>query len=259
MNSPLTFPLGIDTNNEIVHLDIATAPHMLVAGTTGSGKSTFLLSMICSLLMTTTPDELSILTIDTKMVELTAYDGIPNLLCPCVTDAYEAIDSLNALVNMMESRYQLAQSLGAKSLPELNDKLSPDNKLPYILVVVDEIADLMMISKHSVEEAIVRIAQKARAVGIHLVLATQTPRREIITGILKSNLPTNISFATRSSLDSRIISGESGAEKLLGNGDCLYSFQGKASRRLQTPYVSTAEITAVVSSLKSHSLLDIAA
>lgn len=252
MNNTLTFPLGIDTSNNIVHCNIAEAPHILIGGTTGAGKSSLLHSMIVSFLMTTTPGDLSILTIDTKMVELPIYDGIPNLISPCITDAYEAIDSLNAVVQMMESRYKAAQELGAKSLPELNDKLSSQDKLPYIIVIVDEIADLMMISKHQVEEAIVRIAQKARAVGIHLVLATQSPRREVITGILKCNLPTRIALATSSELDSRIILDCNGAGNLLGKGDALYSHQGKSPIRIQTPYITTDEINSIVNSIKSN-------
>lgn len=249
-NNILNFPLGIDPSNNIVHLNITEAPHILVGGTTGGGKSSFLHSMICSLLMKNTPDDLSMLMIDTKMVELTTYDGIPHLLSPCITDAYEAIDSLKALVSVMENRYELAQNLGAKNLEELNEKL--DIKLTYILVVVDEVADLIMLSKREVEECIVRIAQKGRACGIHLVLATQSPRREIITGILKCNLPTRIGFSTTSSLDSRIIIDSMGCEKLTGNGDMLYSDQGKAPKRIQSPYISTDEISSIVDHWKSQ-------
>lgn len=254
MTRQLNFPLGLDTNNNIVHLDISEAPHILVGGTTGSGKSSFLHSIICSLLMKITPDELNFLMIDTKMVELTSYDGIPNLISDCVTDAYEAFDYLNALVGMMESRYLMLQEFGAKSLPELNNKLSHDNKIPYILLVVDEIADLMMISKHKVEESIVRLGQKGRACGIHMVLATQTPRREVISGVLKSNLPTRIAFSTASELDSRIIINCNGAAQLLGHGDALFSDQGRKPIRLQTPYISSEEIINIVNHLykKNH-------
>lgn len=242
----LDIPLGISPNNEVIYYNLADAPHCLVAGTTGSGKSSFLHSMICSLLMKTTPDDLMFMMIDTKMVELTLYDGIPNLLCPCIADAWDAIDNLKALVATMEQRYKLAQEYGAKDLIELNKKLPIGQKLPYILVVVDEVADLIMLSKHEVEECVVRIAQKARAVGIHLVLATQSPRREVISGLLKANLPSRMAFAVGSALDSRIILDAQGAQDLLGNGDCLFSAQGRPARRIQCPYISSEEINSIV-------------
>jgi S-DNA-T family DNA segregation ATPase FtsK/SpoIIIE len=246
MNNTLNIPLGISPTNEVISFDLAEAPHCLVAGTTGSGKSTFLHSMICSLLMKTTPDELMFMLIDSKSVELTLYDGIPNLLTPCITDAWDAIDNLKALVATMEQRYKLAKEYNVKDLIELNEKLPTGQKLPYILVVVDEVADLIMLSKHEVEESIVRIAQKARAVGIHLVVATQSPRREVITGILKANLSSRIGFSTTSALDSNII-GVKGCENLLGNGDMMFSNQGRAPIRLQTPFISSEEIDSIVS------------
>lgn len=246
MSNILGIPLGISPSNEIIHYNLADAPHMLIGGTTGSGKSSFLSSMICSLLMNTTPDDLMFMMIDTKMVELTVYDGIPNLLCPCITDAWDAVDNLKALVAIMEERYKLAQEYGAKNLDELNEKLHPGQKLPYILVVCDEIADLMMLSKHEVEESITRLAQKSRAVGVHLVLATQSPRREVISGLLKSNLPTRLAFAVGSALDSRIILDAQGAQDLLGQGDALFSAQGRAARRIQCPYINSTEIESII-------------
>lgn len=258
-NSPLEFPLGLSTSNQIIAQDIRAMPHCLVAGTTGSGKSTGLHSMICSLLMATTPDDLQFHFTDTKMVELPVYDGIPNLLCDTVTDAYEAVEHFKALVGMMEKRYRMAQEHGVKSLDELNNRLPYSNRLPYILVVVDEIADLIMLSKHEVEESIVRIAQKARAVGIHMILATQSPRREIVTGLLKANLPSRLGFSTSSGLDSRIIMDKMGCEKLIGNGDVLFSDQGKSPIRIQSPYVSGAEIAGIVSHWQIQNNLELAA
>lgn len=251
-SSPLTFSLGTDTSNNILSVDIKQAPHFLIAGQTGAGKSNMLNSMICSLLMKTTPDELLFMNVDTKLVELPIYDGIPNLMCPCVTDAYEAINVLQALVQLMEDRYQITQQYKVKNLDELNSKLSPAQKVPYILVVIDEVADLIMLSKHEVEESIVRIAQKARAVGIHLIVSTQSPRREIITGLLKANLPSRLAFSTSSELDSRIIIDKNGAGALLGMGDCLYSQQGKTPQRVQTPYISGEEIESVINHCKQQ-------
>lgn len=241
----LDIPLGISPNNEVIYYNLADAPHCLIAGCTGSGKSSMLHSIICSLLMKTTPDELMFMFIDSKQIELTQYDGIPNLLCPCITDAWDAIDNLKALVATMEQRYKLAQEYGAKDLIELNEKLPLGQKLPYILVVIDEVADLMALSKNEVEESVVRIAQKARACGIHLVVATQSPRREVISGLLKTNLPTRMAFAVGSALDSRIILDAQGAQDLLGNGDCLFSEQGRPARRIQCPYISSIEIESI--------------
>ena len=243
-HAPLEFPLGVDPSNCVIGQDIRQAPHILIAGQTGAGKSIALHNMICSLLMKTTPADLLLHLTDTKQTELTYYNGIPNLLCDCVTDAYEAVDHFSALVSTMEKRYDIAQEYGAKDLYELNEKLG--KPLPYILVVVDEIADLIYISKHQVEEAIVRIAQKARAVGMHLVLATQSPRREIITGILKANLTSRMAFSTASELDSRIIIDKNGAGALIGLGDCLFSSNGTGLQRVQSPYISTNEISRIV-------------
>lgn len=253
--SPLTIPLGIDSMNNIISHDIKIMPHCLVAGTTGSGKSNFLHTMICSLLMKTTPDELLFHLTDTKMVELPIYDGIPNLMCECVTDSYDAIEHFKALVSMMEERYKLAQEYHAKSLPELNEKLPPDHKLPYILVIVDEVADLIFLSKHDVEESITRIAGKARAVGIHMILATQSPRREVISGLLKSNLPSRLGFSTSSELDSRIIIDKNGCGSLTGNGDVYFSDQGRAPIRLQAPFIDSNEISSIVAHCRDQSII----
>lgn len=242
----LDIPLGVNPSNEEVYADIKDFPHLLIGGTTGSGKTSFLTSMICSLLMKATPADLQLILVDTKMVEFPIYDGIPHLLCPVITDAWEAIDNLRALVALMESRYEAAKELGARTLDELNEKLPPCDKLPYIVVIVDEVADLLLLSKYEVEESITRIAQKARSVGIHLVLATQSPRKEVISGLLKANLPSRLAFAVGSALDSRIILDQGGAEKLIGRGDALFSSQGKQPFRIQTPLVSKEEIEKIV-------------
>lgn len=246
MTNILEIPLGINPSNETIYSDIKDFPHLLVGGTTGSGKTSFLTSMICSLLMKTTPDQLQFMLVDTKMVEMPIYEGIPHLLCPVITDAWEAIDNFKALVRLMEARYEAAKELNAKTLDELNERLSPRDKLPYIVVICDEIADLMMLSKNEVEESITRIAQKARAVGIHLVLATQSPRREVISGLLKSNLPSRLAFAVGSGLDSRIILDSMGAEQLIGRGDALFSAQGRQPFRIQTPFIESSEVEAIV-------------
>jgi S-DNA-T family DNA segregation ATPase FtsK/SpoIIIE len=258
-SSPLEFPLGIDTSNNAISFDLREAPHMLAGGTTGSGKSTFLHNIICSLLMKTTPDELMFWMFDSKMVELPSYDGIPNLITPVVTDSYEAIEHFKAIVEVMEKRYAAARKYGAKNLEELNEKLLPSDRFPYILVIVDEIADLIFLSKHEIEESITRIAGKARACGIHLVLATQSPRREVISGLLKSNLPSRIAFSTSSELDSRIIIDKNGAGALTGNGDSLFSFNGKAPVRIQSPYISSDEVNSVVDHCKNQNVLEMAA
>jgi DNA segregation ATPase FtsK/SpoIIIE, S-DNA-T family len=255
--SNLEFPLGLNTNNEVVYCDLQIAPHLLIAGATGAGKSVGLHSMICALLSKNTPDDLMFMMIDTKMVELSSYEDIPHLLCPIVDEAYDAVDKLRALVGVMEKRYSLAKSLSARTLDEINEKLAESEELPYIVVVCDEIADLIMTSRREVEESIVRIAQKARAVGIHLVLATQSPRREIITGILKCNLPSRLCFSTSSELDSRIVLDQNGAGNLSGSGDALYSEQGKTPTRIQGAYVSSEEISSLVNfwSMQSKEVL----
>jgi S-DNA-T family DNA segregation ATPase FtsK/SpoIIIE len=249
MTNILKIPLGIDTNNNILSMNLKEAPHVLVAGQTGSGKSVLLLSMITSLLMKTTPNELMFLTIDSKMVELPAFDGIPNLLSDCITDSWEAIDALKAIANMMEDRYRLLQKYKVKNIDEFNSKF---HKLPYIVVVCDEIADLMMLSKNQVEESLVRIGQKGRACGIHLILATQSPRREVITGILKCNLPTRIALSTSSELDSRIILNKNGAGALIGRGDALFSNQGMEPVRFQSPLITSGEISTIVDFWKNQ-------
>lgn len=252
--SILDIPLGINTSNKVIKYDLTEAPHLLVAGTTGSGKSTFIHAMLCALLSKNTPDDLLIHLTDTKMVELDIYRDIPHLLAPVATDAYEAVDHFQALVSMMNIRYEMVKESGSRSLEEFNNKVNKNDKLPYILVVVDEVADLIMVAKKDIEESIVRIAQKARAVGIHLVLATQSPRRDVISGLLKCNLPSRIAFSTSSELDSRIILDYNGAGNLTGLGDGLFSDQGNPPIRFQAPYISSNEINSIVSHWKSQNL-----
>lgn len=251
-NSPLEFPLGLTPDGQQIYCNLPQQPHMLVSGVTGSGKTASLHSMICSLISRYGPDDLQIALIDPKQVEFNIYEDIPHLATKIVTDAYDAISVFDGIVNCMEKRYTIASEVGAKNLIELNDK--QDEIFPHILVVCDEIADLMMTAKRDIEDYIIRIAQKARAVGIHLVLATQSPRKDVITGVLKCNLPTRLAFATSSALDSRIILDAGGAEQLLGNGDCLYSSQGRPAIRAQSPYINNKEIKDLVENIKNQYL-----
>lgn len=251
--APLTFPLGIGPDGSVINCKIPQAPHLLVSGTTGSGKSTMLNSMICSLLSANTPDDLNFMMIDTKQTELIGYENIPHLVTPVITDAYEAIEKLEVLVGIMELRYEEMRRNNVRKIDELNE--NQYHKLPYIFVIIDEVADLMLISKRAVEESIVRIAQKARACGIHLIISTQTPRREIITGILKANLPSRICFQTTSALDSRIVLDQKGGEELLGNGDSLFSDQGRNPIRVQPPYVNSNEINSIVNHWSNQNVM----
>lgn len=220
--TPTTFPLGMNADGEPMACDIAKMPHMLVGGMTGAGKSTMIHTMIVSLLMRCQPNELGLILVDPKMVELSLYEGIPHLMMPVVTDPEEAARTLEWLVTEMESRYTFCEHYNARDLHELNAKLPESDRFPYVICVVDELADLMMVAKKEVEHAIVRIAQKARAVGIHLVLATQSPRVAVVTGLIKANMPARIAFTTAQALDSRVIIDRNGAEKLLNRGDGLY-------------------------------------
>ena len=199
-------------------------PHMLIAGTTGSGKSGCINSMLCSILLRATPDEVRMILIDPKKVELNHYETIPHLLTPVVTNMKNAAAVLQNVVREMEARYELMGLHKARNLPEMNRVRLRDGKppLPYMLVVIDELADLMMVSPAEVEDAIIRLAQKSRAVGIHLLLATQRPSVDVITGMIKANVPSRIAFAVSSQTDSRVILDTAGAEALLGSGDMLY-------------------------------------
>ena len=268
--------LGKNISGEPIVADLAPMPHLLIAGTTGSGKSVGLNAMILSLLYRMTPDELRLIMIDPKMLELSIYDDIPHLLSPVVTEPSKSIRALKWAVEQMEDRYRMMASISVRNLANYNEKVraarakgkplgrkvqtgyDPETHqpiyeeeqldyqiLPQIVVVVDELADLMMTAGKEVEFLIQRLAQKARAAGIHLILATQRPSVDVITGVIKANLPTRISFFVTSKIDSRTILGEQGAEQLLGKGDMLYMAGGKGLTRVHGPFVSDEEVRAV--------------
>ena len=273
MNAQLPIILGKNIAGDPVIADLAPMPHLLVAGTTGSGKSVGLNAMIVSLLYRLTPDQCKLILIDPKMLELSIYDDIPHLLAPVVTEPAKAIRALKWAVEQMEDRYRMMASLGVRGLAGYNDKVRAAKAkgqklgrkvqtgydadtgmplyeeealdyqiLPQIVIVVDELADLMMTAGKEVEFLIQRLAQKARAAGIHLIMATQRPSVDVITGVIKANLPTRISFAVTSKIDSRTILGEQGAEQLLGKGDMLYMPGGKQIARVHGPFVSDDEV-----------------
>jgi S-DNA-T family DNA segregation ATPase FtsK/SpoIIIE len=247
--SPLTVWLGKDISGQTVVADLAKMPHMLIAGTTGSGKSGCINSMLCSILLRATPDEVRMILIDPKKVELNHYETIPHLLTPVVTNMKNAAAVLQNVVRQMEERYELMGLHKARNLPEMNRVRLRDGKppLPYMLVVIDELADLMMVSPAEVEDAIIRLAQKSRAVGIHLLLATQRPSVDVITGMIKANVPSRIAFAVSSQTDSRVILDVGGAEALLGSGDMLYKPLGTSRlQRVQGGYISEEEIALLV-------------
>ena len=244
-SGPLMVWLGKDIGGQPVYADLAQMPHLLVAGTTGSGKSGCINSMISSVLLRCTPDEVRMILIDPKRVELNHFQGIPHLLTPVVTVMKEAANVLANLIDEMESRYSKMQLAKTRQLDELNQVRIDrgEDPLPYILLVVDELADLMMVAPNEVEDAIIRLAQKSRAVGIHLVLATQRPSVDVITGMIKANVPSRIAFAVSSQIDSRVILDTSGAESLLGQGDMLFSPLGSSKlQRVQGAFVSEEEI-----------------
>jgi DNA segregation ATPase FtsK/SpoIIIE, S-DNA-T family len=279
--SPLTLALGNDISGLPVCADLAKMPHLLVAGTTGSGKSVGINSMLLSLLYKSTPEDVRLILIDPKMLELSVYDGIPHLLTPVVTDMKDAASSLRWCVGEMERRYKLMSALGVRNLAGYNKKImdsiaagnplvdplwKPDeffneekslppnlDKLPYIVVVIDEFADMMMIVGKKVEQLIARIAQKARAAGIHLILATQRPSVDVITGLIKANVPSRIAFQVSSKIDSRTILDQSGAESLLGHGDLLYLPPGTSIPiRVHGAFVDDHEVHKVVADWKSR-------
>lgn len=233
---PLSVGLGKTLDGQLMMINLQQMPHLLVAGTTGAGKSTFINAMLVSLLKRATPQEVKLLLIDPKMVELTPYNGAEHLLRPVITEVNDAIEALEWLVEEMESRYRVMKDNRARHIDDVPG-------YPYIVCVVDELADLMMTSGKAVESLIVRLAQKARAAGIHLVLATQRPSVDVVTGLIKTNVPSRLSFATSSAIDSRVILDEAGAEQLLGMGDALYKPVGARSAiRVQSAFVSDAEI-----------------
>jgi DNA segregation ATPase FtsK/SpoIIIE, S-DNA-T family len=243
--SPLTVWLGKDIAGRAIGADLAKMPHLLVAGTTGAGKSACVNAMLSSILLRATPHKVRVLLVDPKQVELNHYDGIPHLLTPVITSPRMAANALQNLVKEMEQRYGTMSLARTRSLPELNRAREQRGEpaLPYILCVIDELADLMMIAPADVEDSIIRLAQKARAVGIHLVLATQSPRVDVITGMIKANVPSRIAFAVSSQTDSRVILDQNGAESLLGQGDMLFSPLGSSKvQRIQGAWIDESEI-----------------
>jgi S-DNA-T family DNA segregation ATPase FtsK/SpoIIIE len=243
--SPLTVWLGKDIAGRAIGADLAKMPHLLVAGTTGAGKSACVNAMLCSVLLRATPHEARVVLVDPKQVELNHYEGIPHLLTPVITSPRMAANALQNLVREMEQRYGTMSLARTRSLPELNRAREKRGEppLPYILCVIDELADLMMVAPADVEDSIIRLAQKARAVGIHLVLATQSPRVDVITGMIKANVPSRIAFAVSSQTDSRVILDHNGAESLLGQGDMLFSPVGSSKlQRIQGAYIDEEQI-----------------
>ena len=273
MSSPLTVCLGKDIGGLPVVADLAKTPHLLVAGTTGSGKSVGVNAMILSMLYKAEPDQVRLIMVDPKMLELSIYEGIPHLLAPVVTDMKQAANALHWCVTEMEKRYKLMSAMGVRNIAGLNTKIrdaekkgehipnplsltpetpEPLKTMPFIVVIIDELADLMMVVGKKVEEQIARLAQKARASGIHLVLATQRPSVDVITGLIKANIPTRLSFQVSSKIDSRTILDQMGAEALLGQGDMLYLAPGTGyPTRVHGAFVSDDEVHRVVEHLKT--------
>jgi len=246
----LTLALGKDIAGQPVMADLGDMPHLLIAGTTGSGKTVCVNGLILSMLFKATPNELKLLMIDPKMVELAPFNGLAHLLCPVVTDAKKASVALNWVVNEMEERYQLLAKIGVRNIEAYNEK---QEKLPYIVVIIDELADLMNVARDQIENAITRLAQLSRAVGIHLILATQRPSVDVITGVIKANFPARISFKVASKVDSRTVLDMNGADKLLGRGDMLFLRPGESKLiRAQGSLVNDKEIERIVDFIKSQ-------
>ena len=279
---PLPLALGKDIGGEPVVANLAKMPHLLIAGTTGSGKSVAINTMILSLLYKLTPEECRLIMIDPKMLELSVYDGIPHLLSPVVTDPRKAVVALKWVVGEMEERYRKMSKMGVRNIEGYNGRVREalargemfrrtvqtgfdedtgepvfeteefmPEAVPYIVVIVDEMADLMMVAGKEIEACIQRLAQMARASGIHIIMATQRPSVDVITGTIKANFPTRISFQVTSKIDSRTILGEQGAEQLLGQGDMLYMAGGSRITRIHGPFVSDEEVEEIVTHLKS--------
>ncbi|WP_420861703.1 DNA translocase FtsK [Tissierella carlieri] len=259
INSSVPLALGKDVSGNVIVSTIDKMPHLLIAGATGSGKSVCINTIIMSILYKSSPEDVKLLLIDPKMVELSIYNGIPHLLIPVVTDAKKAAFALNWAVDEMEKRYKLFAQNNVRDMNSYNSKVKASNgeELPTIVIIIDELADLMMVSAQEIEDYICRLAQMARAAGMYLIVATQRPSVDVITGTIKANIPSRISFAVSSQVDSRTILDMAGAEKLLGKGDMLFypSFYSKPSR-LQGAFISDEEVEAVVNSLKAQDITD---
>lgn len=258
---PLVVPLGRDVKGQIVTADLGAMPHLLIAGSTGSGKSVAINGIISSILMHAKPEEVKLMMVDPKKVELSVYNGIPHLLTPVVNEPRKAARALQKIVKEMEERYELFAKYGQRKISEFNKFVEQNNsnaentamyKMPYIVVIVDEMADLMMTVKDDVQTSIIRIAQMGRAAGIHLILATQRPSVDVITGIIKANVPSRIAFAVSSGIDSRTILDQNGAENLLGKGDMIFDPMGKEPIRVQGSFISDSDVHNLVDYVKSQ-------
>jgi S-DNA-T family DNA segregation ATPase FtsK/SpoIIIE len=252
-SGPLGFVLGRDVSGEPIFANIEKMPHLLVAGATGSGKSILVHSLITSLLYKNSPQTLRLVLIDPKRVELSVYDGIPHLITPVITENKKALGVLKWAIQEMDRRYEILQHAGSRDVKSYNAKAKPEDQLPFILIGIDEMADLMSSFGREVEGAIVRLAQMARATGIHLLLATQRPSVEVITGLIKANIPARVALQVASQIDSRTILDGAGAEKLLGHGDLLFlSAELSKPKRIQGSYITEEELKSVVSFIKEN-------
>ncbi|PIP67715.1 MAG: cell division protein FtsK [Candidatus Omnitrophica bacterium CG22_combo_CG10-13_8_21_14_all_43_16] len=250
-SSKLAMALGKDISGKCVVTDLGDMPHLLIAGTTGSGKTVCVNSLIMSMVYNATPEELKFLMVDPKMVELAIYNGLPHLLCPVVTDSKKVAGALGWVVGEMEARYKMLAKIAARNIDSFNQK--SEEKLPYIVVIIDELADLMMVAQEDIENAITRLAQLSRAVGIHMILATQRPSVDVVTGVIKANFPARISFKVASKVDSRTVLDMNGADKLLGKGDMLFLEPGSPKPiRAQGTFLTDPEIEKVVGFIKSQ-------